>query len=49
MLVTGDIAEAARPGEYDSALIFFGALVGRPGMLRSAVVFVSGNHDVSWT
>jgi 3',5'-cyclic AMP phosphodiesterase CpdA len=40
VLVTGDIAEAARPGEYESALTFFGALVGRLGMLRSAMVFV---------
>src|SRR5678816_4186113 len=44
VLVTGDVAEAARPGEYDSALVFFGALVA-----RLAVGFVPGNHDVSWT
>ncbi|HEX2687178.1 MAG TPA: metallophosphoesterase, partial [Kofleriaceae bacterium] len=49
VLVTGDVAEAARPGEYDSALAFFGALVARLGVPRSAVVFVPGNHDVSWT
>src|SRR5262245_22693523 len=49
VLVTGDVAEAARPGEYDSALVFFGALVARLGVARSAVVFVPGNHDVSWT
>lgn len=49
VLVTGDIAEAARPNEYDSALVFFHALVERLGLPRSAVVFVPGNHDVSWT
>src|SRR5258705_3901435 len=49
VLVTGDVAEAARPGEYEHALTFFGALVARLGVLRSSVVFVPGNHDVSWT
>src|SRR6185436_6555458 len=49
VLVTGDVAEAARPGEYDSALVFFGALVDGLGVARSSVVFVPGNHDVSWT
>lgn len=49
VLVTGDVAEAARPREYESALVFFGALVERLGLPRSSVVFVPGNHDVSWT
>ncbi|HSR98930.1 MAG TPA: NACHT domain-containing protein [Kofleriaceae bacterium] len=49
LLVTGDVAEAARPGEYDSALAFFGALAAQLELPRSAVVFVPGNHDVSWT
>src|SRR5688500_16095907 len=49
VLVTGDVAEAARPGEYDCALVFFSALVAKLGVPRSAVVFVPGNHDVSWT
>src|SRR5512140_1713683 len=49
VLVTGDVAEAARPGEYESALGFFGALVDGLELPRSRVVFVPGNHDVSWT
>jgi 3',5'-cyclic AMP phosphodiesterase CpdA len=49
VLVTGDVAEAARPGEYDCALVFFSALVAKLGVPRSALVFVPGNHDVSWT
>jgi hypothetical protein len=47
-LVTGDVAEAARQKEYKQALVFFEALVGCLGLERSRVVFVPGNHDVSW-
>lgn len=49
LLVTGDLAEAARPKEYRAALEFFSALVGHLSLERSRVVFVPGNHDVSWT
>jgi hypothetical protein len=48
-IVTGDIAEAARQKEYKEALAFFEALVGCLGLERSRVIFVPGNHDVSWT
>jgi 3',5'-cyclic AMP phosphodiesterase CpdA len=48
VLVTGDVAEAALPKEYESALTFFSRLVEGLGMPRSSVVFVPGNHDVSW-
>lgn len=47
-IVTGDIAEAARPREYEEAREFFEALVGRLGLARPRVIFVPGNHDVSW-
>ncbi|NNC14834.1 NACHT domain-containing protein [Corallococcus exiguus] len=47
-IVTGDIAEAARPGEYEEAYEFFDALVGQLGLKRGHVIFVPGNHDVSW-
>jgi 3',5'-cyclic AMP phosphodiesterase CpdA len=47
-IVTGDIAEAARPKEYKRALTFFEALVGTLGLARTRFIFTSGNHDVSW-
>src|SRR5690349_14612727 len=47
-IVTGDVAEAARPGEYDEARTFFEALIGRLGLARPRVIFAPGNHDVSW-
>ena len=47
-IVTGDLAEAARPAEYAQALEFFKALTGAMGLARSRVLFTPGNHDVSW-
>ncbi len=49
VLVTGDLTEAARPKEYRAALEFFSALVAHLPLERSRVVFIPGNHDVSWT
>ncbi len=48
-LVTGDIAEGARPSEYKTALTFFKTLLGELGVPESCCLFVPGNHDVSWT
>lgn len=49
VLVTGDIAEAARPPEYVAAATFFHALAGHLELPSHRFVFVPGNHDVSWT
>lgn len=49
VVVTGDLAEAARPREFDIAESFLGALAGELGLDRRRFVFVPGNHDVSWT
>jgi 3',5'-cyclic AMP phosphodiesterase CpdA len=49
VVVTGDVAEAARPPEYREAAAFFGALGGALGLEPARFVFVPGNHDVSWT
>lgn len=49
VLVTGDIAEAARPPEYRAALEFFQALKLALSLAPSRFVFVPGNHDISWT
>ena len=49
VVVTGDVAEAARPAEYCLALEFFAALVNELALVRTRVVFVPGNHDVSWS
>lgn len=47
-IVTGDIAEAARPKEYKEALAFFEALGRKMDLERTRFVFTPGNHDVSW-
>ncbi len=49
VLVTGDVAEAARPLEYRVALEFFRALKLSLSLVPSRFVFVPGNHDISWT
>ncbi|MDC3959045.1 NACHT domain-containing protein [Polyangium jinanense] len=48
VVVTGDIAEAARKNEYEAALGFFGHLDALLRVPRDRFVFVPGNHDVSW-
>ena len=48
VVVTGDIAEAARKNEYEAALAFFGHLDTHLRVPRDRFVFVPGNHDVSW-
>lgn len=47
-IATGDIAEAARPREYETALVFFKSLLGELGIPEPRCLFVPGNHDVSW-
>ncbi|MBK7536107.1 MAG: metallophosphoesterase [Myxococcales bacterium] len=44
-----DIAEAARPKEYETARLFFAALADALALPRASFVFLLGNHDVSWT
>lgn len=48
VVVTGDIAEWAKPAEYKVAERFLGRLAGQLGLPRSHFVVVPGNHDVSW-
>ena len=49
VIVTGDVAETARPDEYkDRALPFFNGLKGELGIKPECFVFLPGNHDVSW-
>ncbi|MEO5371617.1 MAG: TIR domain-containing protein [Magnetococcus sp. DMHC-1] len=47
VIVSGDIAEAALPGEYKQALEFFQTLPGALGVERACMLFMPGNHDVS--
>jgi hypothetical protein len=49
VIVTGDIAEAARPPEYADAAMFFLALTRQLALSPHRFVFVPGNHDISWT
>ncbi len=46
--VTGDIAETARPAEYDSAATFLAALATQLELTTRQLVLVPGGHDVSW-
>jgi hypothetical protein len=48
LLVTGDLAETAHPDEFDQAGQFLAHLSDHLGLERRKVVFVPGNHDVSW-
>jgi len=49
VITTGDIAEAARPPEYNQALTFFNTLAQELKISPINFVFATGNHDVSWT
>lgn len=49
VVVTGDIAEFSKPKEYAKALAFFEALASRLELDRARILFVPGNHDVSWS
>ncbi len=49
VFVTGDIAEAARPNEFEAATDFFRSLSSSLELPASSFVFTPGNHDVSWT
>jgi 3',5'-cyclic AMP phosphodiesterase CpdA len=48
VVISGDIAEAARPKEYEDAEVFFGTLAATLEVERRRFVFIPGNHDVSW-
>jgi 3',5'-cyclic AMP phosphodiesterase CpdA len=48
VVVSGDVAEAARPAEYANAEVFFATLAVKLELDRRRFVFIPGNHDVSW-
>ncbi|MBF0179326.1 MAG: metallophosphoesterase, partial [Magnetococcales bacterium] len=48
VIITGDIAEAAKPREYELAEKFLRALPGSLGMESANLLLLPGNHDVSW-
>ena len=48
ILMTGDVAEAARPREYEDAITFFSQFSETIKLSISRIIFVPGNHDVSW-
>lgn len=48
VIVTGDFAETAAPGEFDQAGTFLGAVVDGLNLPRRRTVLLPGNHDVSW-
>ncbi len=48
VIVTGDVAETAKPKEFDQGVDFLESLAGELGLETRWFVFVPGNHDVSW-
>jgi 3',5'-cyclic AMP phosphodiesterase CpdA len=48
VVVTGDLTEAARPAEWDTALTFLHAMTSEFEISKRHVVVVPGNHDISW-
>ncbi|MBF0369717.1 MAG: NACHT domain-containing protein, partial [Magnetococcales bacterium] len=47
--VTGDVAEAAFPDEYEEAQLFFEVISDELEIPRDHFLFAPGNHDVSWS
>ncbi len=47
VVVTGDVAEAAKEPEFSMGAAFLTALAGELGLGHERFVFVPGNHDVS--
>lgn len=48
MVVTGDLAEWGKRGEFDQVVEFLAALAEAAGLPRRHVAVVPGNHDVNW-
>lgn len=48
VVVTGDVAQTARPKEYEQAKNFLASLSEGLKLDPQRFVFVPGNHDVSW-
>ena len=49
VITTGDVVESAKPAEYIKASKFFEELASSFKLAPKRLVFVPGNHDVSWT
>ncbi|HLK61668.1 MAG TPA: metallophosphoesterase, partial [Chthonomonadaceae bacterium] len=49
VVVSGDIAEVARPSEFMDGWTFLTAAITGLGLPLYRTLFVPGNHDVSWT
>jgi 3',5'-cyclic AMP phosphodiesterase CpdA len=48
VVVTGDVAEAGKPKEFEMGTQFLTALAGELGLEHRRFAFVPGNHDISW-
>ncbi|TLP59868.1 pentapeptide repeat-containing protein [Microbispora triticiradicis] len=48
VVASGDLAEWARPAEFDQFYDFLTELASGLGLSRSRVAMVPGNHDVNW-
>ncbi len=49
LVVSGDLAEQAKPSEFEQVHEFLVQLSDGLGLGRDRVVIVPGNHDVSWS
>ena len=48
VLLTGDVARSAQPGEYREARFWLGRLCDRLGIHPTKTLTCPGNHDVDW-
>jgi calcineurin-like phosphoesterase family protein len=49
MVVSGDIAEVAKPKEFDQGHAFLTAIREELQLLPNRTIFVPGNHDYNWS
>ncbi|MCW3097049.1 MAG: putative signal transduction protein with Nacht domain [Chthonomonadaceae bacterium] len=48
VVVSGDIAEVAKPPEFEQGHTFLKAMIGGLDLTPSRTIFIPGNHDFSW-
>src|SRR6476661_6781877 len=48
LVLSGDIANKATPGEYSAAVSFLAALTAEFKIDKTKIIIVPGNHDVNW-
>lgn len=49
LVVSGDIAEVAKPSEFEQGRVFLTALIEGLKLAPSRTIFIPGNHDFNWS